>query len=65
MNVCDEEEKDMTIAEAPKIVAKDDSIPSERNSHISKALKEVELMEQEKITKKSARSFLKELRDEK
>lgn len=62
--MCDKEENDMTTAEAVKEIPKK-SIPSSRIPHISKALSEVEQIEKGTLRSKSARAFLKELREEK
>lgn len=62
--MCDEEEKDMATAEAMREVS-NKKIPSNRMSHISKALEEVELMQKGLLPEKSARDFLKEIRSKK
>ncbi len=63
--MCDKEEKkDMTTTETIKKVS-NKSIPSTRNHQISNAIQEVDLIEQSLLPKKSARSFLKDLREEK
>lgn len=64
MRVCDEEETDMTTAEAIRN-ASNKTNPSARIHQMSKALQEVDLIEQGVLPRKSARSFLKDLREEK
>lgn len=54
----------MTTTETIKKVL-NKSIPSTRNHQISNAIQEVDLIEQSLLPKKSARSFLKDLREEK
>ncbi len=61
--MCDKEEKDMTTAETRKIISIK-SIPSTRSHPISNAIQEVDLIERKVLPKKSARSFLKDLREE-
>ena len=62
--MCDKEEKDMATTKATEKIS-NKSIPVTRCHQIENAIQEVNLIEQNILQKKSARSFLNELRENK